>query len=83
MKITELSVWKDRKIQIEQYEPYSFAYGMKAELNDGEDTKEQIDEAKKILESFVDRWLDWETKKWKNPKGAVRDIAKGEVPYLG
>jgi len=77
MIIKEVSVWKSQKIQIEQYEPRDFAYGMKAELS-YEDEPEAV---KLLLETYVDKWLAWEVKKWKNPSRAVSDIKKGEVPF--
>lgn len=77
MKLTEVSVWKSQKIQIEQYEPYDFAYGMKAEVGEGDDPEE----IKKKLEEYIDRWLSWEVLKWKNPKKAITKITKGDTPF--
>lgn len=84
MKISEISCWKSQKIQIEQYEPYDFAYGMKAEVDYDpltEEGAEGIQRTKEELESYVDKWLAWEVKKWKNPKGAVKDIADNKSPF--
>jgi hypothetical protein len=76
-KITEISVWKSQKIQLQQYEPYDFAYGMKAELDEKDDPKE----VKERLEAYVDTWLAWEVKKWKAPQAAIRDIKNKDVPF--
>lgn len=59
MKITEISVFKDRKIQVKQYEPFSFGYGAKAEVAEGED----IPSAYAELEKFVDAKISDETAK--------------------
>lgn len=77
MKITEVSVWKSQKIQIAQYEPYDFAYGMKAEVGE----KDKPEDIKKELESYIDKWLAWEVTKWKKPQEAVKKINMGDVPF--
>ena len=59
MKIVEISVYKDRKIQVKQYEPFSFGYGAKAEVAEGDD----IQGAYRELESFVDQRIAEETAK--------------------
>ena len=69
MNIKEISVWKSRKIQLEQYEPYDFAYGMKAELGEGDDPVKVREE----LERYVDAWIEFETQKWKQPKRALNN----------
>ncbi len=57
MKINEISVFKDRKIQVKQFEPFSFGYGARAEVSEGED----IPSAYKALEEFVDAKISEET----------------------
>jgi len=72
MKITEISVLKSRKIQIEEYEPYNFSFGAKAEVREGED----INQAYAELEKWVDGKIDVETMKWKNPQKLIRNREK-------
>ncbi len=69
MKITELSVYKSRKIQIEQYEPYDFGFGAKATFDEREDPIKAYEE----LEKWVDEKLEIETLKWKNPQKLLRN----------
>lgn len=71
-KITEISVWKSRKIQIEQFEPYDFSFGAKASIDEGED----INKAYAELEKWVDGKIELETLKWKNPQKVVRQAVK-------
>jgi len=63
MKITEISVFKDRKLQVRQFEPFSFGYGAKAEVNEGEDIAKAYSE----LETFVDEQIEKQTKKLEEP----------------
>lgn len=75
MKITKITCYKDRKLQIAEFEPYSFGFGAEAEVEPGED----IMKAYKDLEYWVDAKIDLETMKWKNPQKLVNNILKGKV----
>ena len=71
MEITEISVYKSRKIQVRQYEPYDFGFGAKATLT----PKENPLKAYAELEKWVNEKLEMEAMKWDNPDAYLRKKA--------
>lgn len=85
MKIT---IYKSRKLQVAEYEPYEFGYGLEEEHNFDElgvqETLKEIESKKKFLENIVDEWIESETKKWEQYKkftGQVATPAKEREEY--
>ena len=60
MKIT---IYKSRKLQVSEYEPYEFGYGLEDDFNEN-----NVEVAKKEMEEVVDKWIEKETKKWEDYK---------------
>lgn len=75
MKIIEINVYKDRKLQISEFEPYSFGFGARAELGENDDVMESYSK----LEEFVDKKIEIETLKWNNPQKLVRKVNSGKI----
>ena len=73
MKIT---IYKSRKLQVNEYEPYEFGYGLEQEV-DGE-----IHTHKEQMENIVDEWINKETEKWEKYKklGLEKHIIIKEKP---
>ena len=71
MKIKEVYIYRDKKLQVEQYEPITIGLGVTASY----ENTETIPQLTKIVEDK----LEIEIMKWKDPQKYLRKVAKGEI----
>lgn len=72
MKISELTYGEGKTIQEQSYEPRSFHFSAKAEVNENDDIQIAFDR----LQTEVKEALRKEVLKWKNPQKFVREKIK-------
>jgi len=74
----EISYSEGKTIQESSYEPRSFHFSAKMELNAGEDMQESYDALKKQVHSALER----EIMKWRDPQRFVRTrLKENDVPF--
>lgn len=63
-----IKIFKQRTLQVNQFEPVSFGYGLESDPGKTAPTLKETETVKKDMEKIVDEWLEIETKKWESYK---------------
>jgi hypothetical protein len=67
MKITEINLSKSMTVQVQNFEPVTSYYAIKATIEKNDD----VEKCKEEVNEKLQKWIEFEILKWKSPNRAI------------